>query len=417
MKSYTGVPLNTGITVGKLLYCSGSDTHISFESTTAVLYAKELTPTQILEFSASTPHAFILQVCTDTSHAAILIRNTDMPSLSGIELPETANGKTVIVDGYEGLLILDPDKPTLAAYRKKQEEMAEKKANLTARRETPTVTKSGRSVQLYANINRPEDVTKAMQNGADGLFFKTEFMFLSEKEPLSEEEQFCMYRHIAESMAGRPVIIRTADIGADKIPAFLPAMQEENPALGVRGIRFSFTQPHLLFPQLRALLRASIFGDVRLMLPMVTDVGEIYRAKEYLARAAAELETEGIPCRNKIPVGIMIETPAAAIMSDLLAKEVDFFSIGTNDLTQYVLAADRQNPHLASLYSAKHPAVLKLLQHTVKNAHCAGITVSISGELGADPTATETLLADGIDILAVSPAKIPLLKEQICQMK
>ena len=311
-----------------------------------------------------------------------------------------------IVDGYAGRFIVDPDEETLEKYREQQRKDQEQKELLQTLKGQETVTKAGRALKLYANIGNVGDLGNVLANDAAGIgLFRSEFLYLESSDFPTEDQQFEAYRKVAETMAGKKVIIRTLDIGADKQVDYFNLGQEDNPALGYRAIRICLTQPEIFKTQLRALFRASAYGNIAIMYPMITSVEEVRRIKEISAQVKEELTQAGIRIGD-VEEGIMIETPAAAVISDLLAKEVDFFSIGTNDLTQYTLAIDRQNAKLDAFYNPHHEAVLRLIQMVVDNAHKEGIWAGICGELGADTTLTERFLEMGLDELSVSPGAI-----------
>jgi phosphotransferase system enzyme I (PtsI) len=350
--------------------------------------------------------AFVTRLGSANSHTAILARTMGIPALVKVDINEDWNGKTAIVDGYSGVLIVDPDDATLSEYEKKQAKDREQKALLQELKGKETVTKSGRKLKLYANIGNVSDLGTVLQNDAGGIgLFRSEFLYLQSDDFPTEEQQFGVYKQVAETMAGKKVIIRTLDIGADKQVDYFNLGKEDNPAMGYRAIRICLSQPEIFKTQLRAIFRASAYGTISIMYPMITSVEEVRDIKVIVAEVKAELDREGIPY-GEVEQGIMIETPAAAIISDLLAKEVDFFSIGTNDLTQYTLAIDRQNNKLDRFYNAHHEAILRLIKLVVDNAHKEGIWAGICGELGADTELTDTFLKIGVDELSVSPGYI-----------
>lgn len=322
-----------------------------------------------------------------------------------------------IVDGYTGKLYIEPDEETMKKYEAKKAEDENKKRLLLELKGKENVTLDGKKINLYANIGGVADVANALSNDAGGIgLFRSEFLYLESEDYPTEEAQFAAYKTVAENMAGKKVIIRTLDIGADKQVDYFHMEKEENPAMGYRAIRICLDRPEIFKTQLRAIYRASYYGTISIMFPMIISVKEVKRIKEIVAEVKAELTTEGIPFKD-CELGIMIETPAAVMISDLLAEEVDFFSIGTNDLTQYTLAIDRQNPKLDSFYDSHHEAILRMLQMVVDNGHKHGCWVGICGELGADTTLTSTFLKMGFDELSVSPAMILRVREEIRNTK
>ena len=373
-----------------------------------IIVADDLAPSETVQLDKDMVLSFVTVHGSLNSHTAILARTMAIPALIGTPLPldDTVNGRLGIVDGTNGVIYVDPDEETLAKMQKKQEEEAEKKRLLQTLKGRENVTLDGQKVMLYANIGNIKDLATVIQNDAGGIgLFRSEFIYLENDHYPTEEEQFAIYKQVAETMAGKRVIIRTLDIGADKQCDYFDMEHEENPALGYRAIRICLTRPEVFKTQLRALFRASAFGKIAIMYPMITSMKEIKRIQEMVALVKAELDVEGIE-HGDPEQGIMIETPAAAIISDELAKEVDFFSIGTNDLTQYTLAIDRQNTKLDEFYDAHHPAILRMISMVVENAHKAGIWAGICGELGADQSLTQEFLAMGVDELSVSPGSI-----------
>lgn len=378
-----------------------------------IVLADDLAPSETVQLDKSKVLSFVTRHGSTNSHTAILARTMNIPALIGVDFPGDIDGVMAIVDGYKGILILDPDQETLDVYRLKREEDLQKERLLQALKGKENVTKDGKKIQLYANIGGVKDVASVLANDAGGIgLFRSEFLYLEANTFPTEEEQFQAYRSVAETMAGKKVIIRTLDIGADKQVDYFGLDQEENPALGYRAIRICLEREDIFKTQLRAIFRASYYGKISVMYPMIISLAEVRRAKEIAATVRSELEAEGIPC-GEVEQGIMIETPAAAVISDELAKEVDFFSIGTNDLTQYTLAIDRQNPKLDAFYDAHHPAVLRLIQKVIENGHAGGCWVGICGELGADTTLTADFLKMGIDELSVSPSMILKVREAI----
>ncbi len=391
-----------------LTILSGKEDHTASAKEPAIIIADDLAPSETVQLDKDMVLSFVTVHGSTNSHTAILARMMEIPALVGTKLPldDTVDGKTGIVDGGDGKVYVDPDEETLLRMRKKQEEEQHRKELLLTLKGRENVTLDGRKVMLYANIGNIKDLAMVMQNDAGGIgLFRSEFIYLEKEDYPSEEEQFQIYKQAAETMAGKRVIIRTLDIGADKQCGYFDMEQEENPALGVRAIRICLTRPDVFKTQLRALFRASAFGNIAVMYPMITSIGEIRRIKGIVSEVKAELDAQGTPY-GEPEQGIMIETPAAVLVSDMLAKEVDFFSIGTNDLTQYTLALDRQNPKLDEFYDAHHPAILRMISMVVENAHKAGIWAGICGELGADETLTREFLAMGVDELSVAPGSI-----------
>lgn len=371
-----------------------------------IIVAEDLAPSETVQMDKSKLLAFVTRMGSSNSHTAILARTMGIPALVGVEIQPDWNGKMGIVDGYTGTLIIDPEESILEEYRRKKEQDDEQKKLLHTLRGKETVTKSGQKINLYANIGNVSDLASVLKNDAGGIgLFRSEFLYLESEDFPTEEEQFKAYRQVAETMAGKKVIIRTLDIGADKQVDYFNLDKEDNPAMGYRAIRICLTQPEIFKTQLRALFRASAYGNIAIMYPMITSVEEVRQIKEISKAVREELESAGVEV-GEVEEGIMIETPAAAVISDLLAKEVDFFSIGTNDLTQYTLAIDRQNAKLDTFYNAHHEAVLRLIKLVTDNAHKEGIWAGICGELGADMELTETFLKMGLDELSVSPGCI-----------
>ncbi len=373
-----------------------------------IIVADDLAPSETVQLDKDMVLSFVTVHGSANSHTAILARMMEIPALVGAGLPldDTVDGKLGIVDGASGKIYVEPDEDTLNEMRERQQEEAEKKELLQRLKGRENVTLDGQKVMLYANIGNIKDLAMVMQNDAEGIgLFRSEFLYLEKEDYPDEEEQFQIYKQAAETMAGKRVIIRTLDIGADKQCSYFNMEHEENPALGYRAIRICLTRPEVFKTQLRALFRASAFGNIAIMYPMITSIKEIKRIKEVVGEVKAELDAQKMPY-GEPEQGIMIETPAAALISDVLAREVDFFSIGTNDLTQYTLAIDRQNPKLDEFYDAHHPAVLRMISMVVENAHRAGIWAGICGELGADQTLTREFLAMGVDELSVSPGSI-----------
>lgn len=377
-----------------------------------VLAADDLAPSETVQLDKSKILGFITAGGSGSSHTAILARTMGIPAIVGVGgalKPEYA-GRQVILDGATGNVVIDPDDMTLDKLMKKREEQLRLQRLLETLKGQPNVTKDGKSIRIYCNIGSPEDVHAVQVNDGGGIgLFRSEFLYLNCEDYPTEDQQFQAYKQVLADMDGKEVIIRTLDIGADKQIGYFNLPQEENPAMGMRALRICLTRPEVFRTQLRALYRASAFGKLRIMFPMVTNIWEVREAKRMCEEVKRDLKQEGIPYGEDVEIGIMIETPAAVILSDRLAKEVDFFSVGTNDLTQYTLACDRQNNDLGRFFDPHHPAVLRMLKMVADNAHKNGIWVGICGELGADLTLTETFLAIGIDELSVSPrAVLPL---------
>lgn len=382
-----------------------------------ILLADDLAPSETVQLDKSKVLSFVTRHGSTNSHTAILARTMNIPALIGIDFSEDVNGKMSIVDGYTGTLYIEPDEEIMKKYEAKKAEDENKKRLLLELKGKENVTLDGKKINLYANIGGVADVANALSNDAGGIgLFRSEFLYLESEDYPTEEAQFAAYKTVAENMAGKKVIIRTLDIGADKQVDYFHMEKEENPAMGYRAIRICLDRPEIFKTQLRAIYRASYYGTISIMFPMIISVKEVKRIKEIVAEVKAELTTERIPFKD-CELGIMIETPAAVMISDLLAEEVDFFSIGTNDLTQYTLAIDRQNPKLDSFYDSHHEAILRMLQMVVDNGHKHGCWVGICGELGADTTLTSTFLKMGFDELSVSPSMILRVREEIRNTK
>ncbi len=381
-----------------------------------ILVAEDLAPSETVQLDKSKVLSFVTRLGSTNSHTAILARTMNIPALIGVAYSEDMNGKLAVVDGFEGTIIVEPDEDTLRKYQSRKEEEEDKKKLLQELKGKETVTLDGRKINLYANIGSVSDIASVLANDADGIgLFRSEFLYLESDTYPTEEEQFQAYHTVAETMAGKKVIIRTLDIGADKQVGYFHLGREDNPAMGYRAIRICLDQPDIFKTQLRAIYRASHYGLISIMFPMIISVAEVKKIKEITEEVKKELEAQGIPY-GEVELGVMIETPAAAMISDLLAKEVDFFSIGTNDLTQYTLAIDRQNPKLDAIYDPHHEAVLRMLQMVVDNGHREGCWVGICGELGADPALTETFLRMGIDELSVTPSMVLKVRDVIRQI-
>ena len=378
-----------------------------------ILLADDLAPSETVQLDKSKVLSFVTKHGSTNSHTAILARTMNIPALIGVDYPDDADGKMGIVDGYEGKIIIDPEVSVLEDYKAKKEQEDEKKRLLQELKGKENVKLDGKKINLYANIGSVSDVASVLANDAGGIgLFRSEFLYLESETYPTEEEQFKAYRTVAENMAGKKVIIRTLDIGADKQVGYFNLDKEENPAMGYRAIRICLDRKDIFKTQLRALYRASYYGTISIMFPMIISVQEVKQIKQIISEVKAELDEANVPYKD-VEIGIMIETPAAVMMSEELAKEVDFFSIGTNDLTQYTLAIDRQNPKLDNIYDSHHPAILKMLQMVVDNGHKGGCWVGICGELGADTTLTETFLKMGFDELSVSPSMILRVRDRI----
>ena len=382
-----------------------------------IIAADDLAPSETVQLDKDKVLSFVTAHGSENSHTAILARTMGIPALigTGIDLDETVDGKLGIVDGTNGVVYVDPDAELLEEMKKKQQEEQEKKRLLHTLKGKENITLDGQKVMLYANVGNIKDLGIALQNDAGGIgLFRSEFIYLGQDHYPTEEEQFQIYKTVAETMAGRRVIIRTLDIGADKQCDYFELDKEDNPAMGLRAIRICLTRPEIFKTQLRALFRASVYGNINIMYPMIISVDEVRQIKAIVEEVKAELTEQGIEYGNPAQ-GIMIETPASVMMSRELAEEVDFFSIGTNDLTQYTLAIDRQNSRLDKFFDSHHPAVLRMIQMTVENAHKAGIWCGICGELGADQALTKDFLAMGVDELSVSPGSILPLRKIILE--
>ncbi len=379
-----------------------------------IVVADDLAPSETVQMDKDMILSFVTVHGSANSHTSILAKTMNIPAMIGCDIPldDSVDGKMAIVDGFEGKVYVDPDAETMAAKQKIFDEEAEKKALLEQLRGKDNVTLDGQHINLYANIGNTKDLALVMKNDAGGIgLFRSEFIYLGSDHYPTEDEQFAIYKTVAQTLAGKKVIIRTLDIGADKQADYFELPKEENPAMGLRAIRICLTRPEVFKTQLRAILRASAFGKIAIMFPMIISLWEVQEIKKIVEEVKAELEADGIAYDKEIELGIMIETPAAVMVADELAKEVDFFSVGTNDLTQYTLAIDRQNDSLEKFYDSHQPAILKMLQMIVDAAHRHGAWAGICGELGADLTLTKEFLAMGFDELSVSPGRIlPLRK-------
>lgn len=381
-----------------------------------IIAADDLAPSETLQLDTDKILGFVTSAGSTNSHTAILARTLGIAAVvsTGTQLHNDVDNMTAIIDGTTGTVYINPDEETMAAMKQKQKEEELRVAALEQVRGVPTVTKDGKKINLYANIGNPGNLPQVLANDAEGIgLFRSEFLYLESSDYPTEDQQFEAYKKAAEALQGKTVVIRTLDIGADKKVDYFQLDPEENPAMGMRAIRICLTRVDLFKTQLRALLRASAYGKIAIMFPMIISVWEVQRCKEILNEVRQELDEKGIAYDKDMEIGIMVETPAAAVMSEELAKEVDFFSIGSNDLTQYTLAIDRQQTQLDAFFDPHHPAVLKLIQMTIENGHKAGIWVGICGELGADLTLTETFLRMGVDELSVSPPSVLPLREKV----
>ena len=381
-----------------------------------IIAADDLAPSETVQLDKDKVLAFATMYGSSNSHTAILARTMNIPAIIGIGdmMSPEYDGKMAVVDGFTGQIYIDPDEKTLADMKEKQKEDLAEKALLEELKGKENVTKSGQKINIYANIGNVSDIGAVLKNDAGGIgLFRSEFLYLENETYPTEDQQFAVYKQVAESMAGKKVIIRTLDIGADKKVDYFNLDPEENPAMGYRAIRICLTRPEIFKTQLRALYRASVFGNISIMFPMIISVKEVQKIKEIIAEVKEELRKDGIPFREDVELGVMIETPASVIISRELAKEVDFFSVGTNDLTQYTLAIDRQNNKLDAFYDPHHPAILEMIRMAAESAHAEGKWIGICGELGADLELTETFLEMGLDELSVSPAMVLPLRKKV----
>lgn len=385
----------------------------------SVIVADDLTPSETVQMDKSKILAFITVHGSPNSHTSILARMLGIPALIGVpvDIEKLQNGTNIVVDAIEGEAVIDPDDKSLKLARQRIEEEERKQALLQSLRGKDNVTQDGRKIEIFANISSVKDVALALENDAGGIgLFRSEFLYLGKSDYPSEEEQYEAYKQVLQIMGAKKVVIRTLDIGADKQVDYFDLGKEANPAMGLRAIRICLTRPQIFKTQLGALFRAARCGNLSVMYPMITSVEEVQKIYKIVDEVKAELDSEGIP--YKVPEqGIMVETPAAVMISDRLAEVVDFFSIGTNDLTQYTLAIDRQNEHLDEFYNPRHEAILRMIELTVKNAHAAGRWVGICGELGADPALTRTFIKMGVDELSVSPSAILPLRKNVRELK
>ena len=395
---------------------SGNESGGALGDEPVIVVAEDLAPSETVQMDKEKLLAFVTRLGSANSHTAILARTMNIPALIEVDIKEEWNGKMAVVDGYTGTFYIDPDEETLKKMQEKKEEDIKARELLQELKGKEDVTVDGKHIKLYANIGGVKDVASVLANDAAGIgLFRSEFLYLEADNYPDEEAQFQAYKTVAENMAGKKVIVRTLDIGADKQVDYFNLDHEENPAMGYRAIRICLDRRDIFRTQLRALLRASAYGNIGIMYPMIISVDEVKEIKKIVESIKAELTEKGIEY-GEVEQGIMIETPAAVMISDLLAEEVDFFSIGTNDLTQYTLAIDRQNSKLDNIYDSHHPAVLRMIQKTIENGHKAGCWVGICGELGADMTLTETFLKMGIDELSVSPTFVLPIRKLIREM-
>ena len=395
---------------------SGNESGGAIGDEPVIVVAEDLAPSETVQMDKEKLLAFVTRLGSANSHTAILARTMNIPALIEVDIKEEWSGKMAVVDGYTGTFYIDPDEETLKKMQEKKEEDIKARELLQELKGKEDITVDGKHIKLYANIGGVKDVTSVLANDAAGIgLFRSEFLYLEADNYPDEEAQFQAYKTVAENMAGKKVIVRTLDIGADKQVDYFNLDHEENPAMGYRAIRICLDRRDIFRTQLRALLRASAYGNIGIMYPMIISVDEVKEIKKIVESIKAELTEKGIEY-GEVEQGIMIETPAAVMISDLLAEEVDFFSIGTNDLTQYTLAIDRQNSKLDNIYDSHHPAVLRMIQKTIENGHKAGCWVGICGELGADMTLTETFLKMGIDELSVSPTFVLPIRKLIREM-
>jgi len=405
-----------GILTGTQKESSDSTESAGSADTPVILAADDFTPSETAQFDRGKVLALLCQGGAANSHTAIFARTMGIPAIIGLgdSLSSELDGKYTALDGKSGVLYIEPDDKTVSELREKQKQLEEHKKFLEQFRGKPTATKSGHSIKLYANIGSVSDVEAAIAGDAEGIgLFRSEFLYLGCDNYPSEDYQYESYRKVVQAMDGKQVVIRTLDIGADKQAAYFNLPNEENPAMGMRAIRICLTRPELFKTQLKAIYRASAHGNAAIMFPMITSIWEVQEAKKIAAAVRAELAEQKIPFNENVPIGIMIETPAAAIISDLLAPEVDFFSIGTNDLTQYTLAVDRQNQSLDKFVDTHHEAILRSIRLVTENAHKSGIWCGICGSLGADPELTKTFIEMGLDELSVEPSSVLELRSRI----
>lgn len=399
---------------------AGIEDSFNIEDTNTIVIANDLTPSDTAQLDRSKVIAFLTNIGGRTSHSAIMARTLEIPAVVGLEdiTEVVSNGDILIVDGIEGTVIIDPDHDTVTKYVALQEAYNKEKEELKKLIDVKAVTRSGKRIEVAGNIGKPEDVHKVLENGADGIgLFRTEFLYMDRDEMPTEEEQFESYKYVLEHMEGKPVVIRTLDIGGDKQLPYLAMPNEMNPFLGYRAIRLCLDRTDLFKVQLRALLRASVFGNLKVMFPMVSSLDEFTKSKKLVEECTMELKNEGKEVSDSIEWGIMVEIPSAAVMADELAKHVDFFSIGTNDLIQYTLAADRMSEKVSYLYDPMHPAVLRLIKMTIDGAHSQGKWCGMCGEMAGDETAIPTLIAYGLDEFSMSASSILRAKQVILEQE
>ena len=413
MKARSADVLDISRRVARILAGVGEEGIASDEP--VILLAEDLSPSETVQIDKSKILAFVTRGGSTNSHTAILARSMNIPALvqADVELKDEYDGMLAVVDGFEGIIYIDPEAAVLAELLRRKEEADKAQAELEQLKGLDNVTSDGRRINIYANIGSVEDVEKVLQSDAGGIgLFRSEFIYLGREDYPTEEEQFEIYKEVLSRMGGKKVIIRTLDIGADKQVDYFELPKEENPAMGYRAIRICLTRQEIFKTQLRAIYRASAYGTAAIMFPMIISIKEIREIKGIVEGVKRELTAEGKPF-GEVELGIMVETPAAAVISDELAREVEFFSLGTNDLTQYTLAIDRQNQKLDGFYDAHHEAVLRLIRMTVENAHAAGIWCGICGELGADTTLTQTFIDMGVDELSVSPSYVLSVRKAV----
>ena len=391
------------------LNLAGKAMELNIEATNTIVVAYDLTPSDTAQLDRSKVVAFLTDIGGRTSHSAIMARTLEIPAIVGLNdiTSSVKDGDFIIVDGVEGNVILHPDEATVKEYEAKRDAYEKEKEELKKLIDVKVKTKSGKRIEVCGNIGKPEDVHKVIENGADGIgLFRTEFLYMDRDDMPTEEEQYEAYKYVLEKMEGKPVVIRTLDIGGDKKLTYLPMPEEMNPFLGYRAIRLCLDRKDIFKVQIRALLRASYYGNLKIMFPMISSLSEFEQAKSFVEECKAELLNEGQKVSDSIEIGIMVEIPAAAVMADELAKHVDFFSIGTNDLIQYTLAADRMSEKVSYLYNPMHPAVLRLIKMTIEGAHSAGKWCGMCGEMAGDETAIATLVEYGLDEFSMSASSI-----------
>jgi len=381
-----------------------------------IIVAKDLSPTQTVSLNKKYVNGFVTSMGSATSHTAIIAKALEIPAVVGVEkaIEEINDGDELLIDGYEGIVIVNPTLLEIKKIKNKEKEIIQRRKRIYILRKKETITKDNKKIEIYANIEFPEEINSVIKYGADGIgLFRTEYLYLKRNDLPTEEEQFLSYKNIIEKMGNKPIIIRTIDVGGDKFISSFKGPKELNSYLGLRGIRFSLVKKDIFITQIRAILRAAYFGNLKIMFPMITTKEEILETKEVINFAKNQLKKEGVKFKENIEIGIMIETPSAALISDELTKEVNFFSIGSNDLIQYTLAADRVSEKLSYLYLPCHPSVLKLIKMTIDNAKKNGVKVGICGEMASNPEIACLLIGLGIDELSMAPIAIPVVKEKI----